>query len=218
MDVTDIQITTFFQFDGMPFITNTVITTWIIMVILIVLSAVLIRNLKMVPGTFQLFFELILDGVHWLVDNTMGKEKRSFAPYVMALSLYLLFANLTGLVAVRQPTADLNTTFALAGITFILVQFHGFRSKKLGYIKGFFQPLPFLFPLNIISELALPISLSFRLFGNMLGSMIIMLMMYMFIPLLVPIIGHLYFDVFAGVIQTFIFVMLTMTFITLAMD
>jgi len=186
--------------------------------LLLVLSIITTRNLKKVPGTLQLIMEMIIDGVHWLVDNTMGTHRRNFAPYMLALTLFILCSNLTGLVAVRQPTADLNTTFALAGLTFILVQFNGFKFKKLNYIKGFFQPLPFMFPMNIISEISLPISLSFRLFGNMLGSMIIMLMIYTFIPVLIPIAGHLYFDVFAGVIQTFIFVMLTMTFIAMATD
>lgn len=214
----DIEIQTFVELNGVPFITNTVTTTWIIMLVLVVLSVVLTRSLQMVPGTFQQIGEMVMEGIHWLVDNTMGEDKRRFAPYIMALSLFILISNLMGLIAVRHPTADLNTTFALAGITFLLVQYHGLRSKGFGYIKGFFQPLPFLVPLNIISELALPISLSFRLFGNMLGSIVIMIMMYMFVPVLVPVIGHIYFDLFIGLIQTFIFVMLTMTFITLAMD
>lgn len=211
-------IRNYITFNGEPIITNTVLTTWVIMALLLVFSIVVVRGLKKVPGAVQLIMELIVEGVHWLVDSTMGKDKRFFAPYMLSLALFLVVANLTGLVAVRQPTADLNTTFALSLMTFFMVQFFGFKSKKLGYIKGFFQPFPFLFPLNVISELAQPISLSFRLFGNMLGSLVIMLMIYMFIPILFPIVGHLYFDVFAGVIQTFIFVMLTMTYITLAME
>lgn len=214
----DIDIRTFVELQGTPFITNTVTTTWIIMIVLVVSSVLVTRNLKVVPGTTQQIAELFMEGIHWLVDSTMGEDKRGFAPYILALSVFILVSNLMGLLSVRHPTADLNTTFALAGITFVLVQYHGLRSKKLEYIKGFFRPLPFLFPLNIISELALPISLSFRLFGNMLGSIVIMIMMYMFVPLLVPIVGHIYFDLFIGLIQTFIFVMLTMTFITLAMD
>ncbi len=214
----DIDIRTFVEIQGAPFITNTVTTTWVIMLAMFVFSLAITRNLRMVPGTAQQITEIIMEGIHWLVENTMGKDKMYFAPYIMALSLFILISNFMGLLAVRHPTADLNTTFALAGITFVLVQYYGLRSKKLDYIKGFFQPLPFLFPLNLISELALPISLSFRLFGNMLGSIVIMIMMYMFVPILVPIIGHIYFDLFIGLIQTFIFVMLTMTFITLAMD
>ncbi len=218
MDVTDIQINTYMTLNDMPFITNTVVITWGIALLLFALSILTTRRMKAVPGTLQLFMELIIEGIHWLVDKTMGSDKRNFAPYMLALSLYMLIANLTGLVVVRQPTADLNTTFALAAITFVMVHFNGFRMKKLRYIKGFFEPLPFMFPLNIISEIALPISLSFRLFGNMLGSLIIMFMLYHFAPPLAPIIGHAYFDVFAGVIQTFIFVMLTMTFVSLAME
>ncbi len=214
----DIDIRTFVELQGVPFITNTVTTTWIIMIVMFAASMSVTRKLNMIPGTAQQIAELLMEGIHWLVDNTMGEDKMNFAPFILALSLFILISNFMGLIAVRHPTADLNTTFALAGITFLLVQYHGLRAKKLNYIKGFFQPLPFLFPLNLISELALPISLSFRLFGNMLGSIVIMIMMYMFVPILVPIIGHIYFDLFIGLIQTFIFVMLTMTFITLAMD
>ncbi len=218
IDITDMAIRNYITIDGQPIITNTVVTTWAIMAILVAFSIFVVRGLKAVPGALQLIVELILEGVHWLGDSTMGRDKRYFAPYMLALALYLALANLTGLVAVRQPTADLNTTFALSLMTFFMVQFFGFKAKKFGYVKGFFQPLPFLFPLNLISELAQPISLSFRLFGNMLGSVVIMLMIYMFLPMLFPLVGHLYFDVFAGLIQTFIFVMLTMTYITLAME
>ncbi len=214
----DIDIRTFVELQGAPFITNTVTTTWIIIIVMFAASVSVTRKLNMVPGTAQQVAELLMEGIHWLVENTMGKDKMNFAPFILALSLFILISNSMGLIAVRHPTADLNTTFALAGITFLLVQYNGLRTKKLNYLKGFFQPLFFLFPLNIISELALPISLSFRLFGNMLGSIVIMIMMYMFVPILVPIIGHIYFDLFIGLIQTFIFVMLTMTFITLAMD
>jgi len=199
-------------------VTNTIVVTWIIMFLLIVFSLWVRKNLRQVPSQLQVVAELIVVGSHWLVDNSMGEGKRGFAPYVMTLSLFLVLGNLSGLLGVRQPTADLNTTFALALITFIMVHYHGIKAKGgLGYVKGFFEPLAFMFPLNLVSEIALPVSLSFRLFGNMLGSVIIMALLYASASFIVPVIGHMYFDIFAGLIQTFIFVMLTLTFITLQM-
>ena len=216
----DFGIRTIFTIDAIGLeITNTVVNTWIIMLVLILFALWLRSRLTKVPSRLQLMGEMIVEGAHWLVDNTMGEGRRGFAPYVMTLTLYLLLGNLSGLVALRQPTADLNTTFALALITFILVHYHGIKAKGgFGYIKSYFEPLAFMAPLNVISELALPVSLSFRLFGNMLGSVIIMALLYAFAPVIIPIIGHMYFDMFAGLIQTFIFVMLTITFITLQMD
>ncbi len=200
-------------------ITETIRNTWIVSLILIGFALLVRAHLARVPGRLQLIAELIIDGVHWLVDSTMGEGKRGFAPYVLTLTLFLILANLSGLLLLRQPTADLNTTFTLAAITFVLIHYHSLKAKGgLGYIKEYFQPLPFLFPLNLISELALPLSLSFRLFGNMLGGVIILGLLYFYAPVIVPIIGHLYFDMFAGLIQTFIFVMLTITFITLKMN
>ena len=102
---------------------------------------------------------------------------------------------------------------------------HGFgiKSKGLGYFKGFLEPVPFLLPINIVGELATPVSLSFRLFGNILGGTIIMGLVYAMFPKIVIFLGipaalHCYFDVFAGALQAFIFVMLSMTFVSNAMD
>ncbi len=201
-------------------ITETVTTTWIIMAILIVVSIIATRNLDKIPQTkFQNIMEILYEGVEWLVDSSMGKENRSYLPYVGTLALFLVIANLTGVIGIRQPTADLNTTFALALLTFVLTHVSGMKSKGVGgYMKSFLEPLPFMFPLNIISELAQPVSLSFRLFGNMLGSLIILALLYSFAPIIIPIIPHMYFDIFVGIIQTFIFVMLTMTYVSIAME
>ncbi len=201
-------------------ITETITTTWIIMAILVGVSILTTRNLDRIPTSkVQNIMELLYEGIEWLVDSSMGKGNRSYLPYVGTLVLFLVIANLTGVIGIRQPTADLNTTFALALLTFILTHISGMKNKGVGgYMKGFLEPLPFMLPLNLISELAQPVSLSFRLFGNMLGSLIILALLYSFAPIIIPIVPHLYFDIFVGIIQTFIFVMLTMTYISIAMD
>lgn len=214
----------FFIPDWVPFIggagvTETVTTTWGIMAILVGFGLYSARKFEDIPGPLQNFIEVLVEGIESLTATTMGGDKLGFAPYMGTLALYLLLANLAGLFALRPPTADLNTTMALALITFVSIHYYGMKAKGIGaYLKGFAEPIFILLPLNIIGELATPISLSFRLFGNILGGVIIMYLLYSAVPVLIPILPHIYFDLFAGILQTFIFVMLSMVFISLAMD
>lgn len=209
--------------DGV-YVTQTVTTTWFIMAILIIGSIVLTRGLTLVPGKKQVVAEIIVDGIYSLTRTTMGKKFEKFAPYVGTLLLLIGISNISGLLGLRPPTADLNTTMALALMTFVIIHFTGIKSKGIGgYLKGFLEPMPFLLPLNILGELATPISLSFRLFGNIVGGLIIMTLVYnglgmfaAFIP--IPAVLHAYFDLFAGLLQSFIFAMLTMVFVSLASD
>lgn len=199
--------------------TETITTTWAIMAVLLVFGYIAGRNFEKVPRGLQNFVEILIEGIRYLVESTMGKDKLGFLPYMGSLMLYLLVANLIGLIGIRPPTADLNTTLGLAVITFVMIHYNGMKRKGVGkYLKGFTEPMFFLLPLNIIGELATPFSMAFRLFGNILGGVIIMTLAYSVVPILLPIPLHGYFDVFAGVIQTFIFAMLTMTFVAMAMD
>ncbi|OPJ55265.1 F0F1 ATP synthase subunit A [Alkalithermobacter paradoxus] len=220
-------------FGGIP-VTETITTSWIIIIFLTLFAYFGTKNFEKLPKGIQSFVELIVDAVNSLVKQTMGEDKVEFAPYIGSIFLFLICANLVGLLGLRPPTADLNTTVGMALMTFILVQLNGIRVKGLkGYLKGFLDPLPFLLPLNIIGELANPVSLSFRLFGNIAGGMVITSLLYGFlsflsarflglsIPILqvgIPAVLHIYFDLFTGVLQAFIFVMLTMVFISIAMD
>lgn len=208
-------------------ITDTIVSTWIIMGVLILLAIIVklsIKNYEKVPKGFQNFIEIIVSGMNKLVENTMGAKNKSFAPYFGMLFIFILISNLSGLVTLRPPTADVATTLAMAIITFGMIQFFGMKEKGLfGYIKSFFQPIWALFPLNVIGELANPISLGFRLFGNILGGTIILALYYTLIPWAVlkvgiPVLLHGYLDVFAGILQAFIFVMLSMTFVAGAME
>lgn len=217
---------------GIP-VTETVTTTWIIMALLILFSYVATRNFERVPKGLQNVVELLVDGINKLTAQTMGEDKIAFAPYIGTLIIYLVCANLAGLFGFRPPTADVNTTMGLALMTFVMIHFFGMKSKGVGtYLKGFLEPFPVMLPLNVIGELATPISLSFRLFGNIVGGVIIMSLLYggletlslklgIGIPIFqtgIPAPLHIYFDVFAGVLQSFIFSMLTMVFISIAMD
>ena len=153
---------------GFP-ITATMTNMWIVMAGITVFCVLATRNLKKVPGKIQLVAEMMVKGIDGLTESSMGKHNMAFAPYMLTLFMYLAIANLLGLVGLRPPTADLTMTFALSLLTFFMIQFFGIKSKGFGgYLKGFIEPMPLLLPINILGELANPISLAFRLFGNML--------------------------------------------------
>lgn len=226
--------TVVFEIAGIQ-VTETVTVTWFIMAILTIFSILVTRNLKKVPGPLQSMVEALVKAVNNLTEQTMGEDKLGFAPYMGTLLVFLSVANLIGLIGMRPPTADVNTTMSLAMITFMLVHINGARRKGVGgYLKSFAEPLAPLLPLNLIGELANPISLGFRLFGNIVGGLVIMSLLYGGLtslsttlfgasapPILsagIPAVLHVYFDMFAGVLQSFIFTMLTMVYIAMAMD
>lgn len=215
-------------------ISETVTVTWFIMAVLLIFSIVATRNLKKEAKGFQVVVETLVKSINNLTSQNMGQHNSYWAPYIGTLLLFIAISNLIGLIGLRPPTADLNTTMCLSVLTFVLTQFFGMKSKGLGgYGKGFLQPMPFLLPLNIIGELANPISLGFRLFGNITAGVIIMSLLYgalgaateaflgLAVPLLqagIPSVLHIYFDMFSGLLQSFIFTMLTMVFIAGAME
>lgn len=172
------------------------------------------------PSGFLHIMEIFVEAVTSLVDQTMGKARRGFVPYMGTILLFLVFANLLGLLGLTPPTSDYNVTVTLAMLTFVQIHFFSIKTSGIGsYLKGYFDPMPVLFPINLMGEIATPISLSFRLFGNILSGMIIMDLVHSALShisiALVPLsaILHVYFDVFSGLLQAFIFTMLTMVYI-----
>lgn len=206
-----------FDILGIP-ITETVVNTWIVMAVLIGLALLLRREYQLYPDKVQNIIETIVEGFSSLVSSTMGEKRLGFMPYMVTLFMFISFANLLGLFGLRPPTADVNGTLGLGLLTFFAIHFYGLKFKGLGHIKGLAQPFILFLPLNIISELAKPISLSFRLFGNIFGGAVIMALIGGAISLFVPVLPSLYFELFTGLLQSFIFVMLTMVFITLAIE
>lgn len=173
-----------------------------------------------VPGTFLNIIELLVETVDNLTRTNMGeKHGWKFSNYIGTLFTFLIVANLSGLFGLRPPTADYGVTLGLALITFFLIHYNGFKYEKFGHITKLFKPA-LLTPINIIGELATPLSMSLRLFGNILSGTVMMGLIYGLLPMLLqtfiwPIFGllHGYFDVFSGVIQSYVFCMLTMVFI-----
>ena len=161
--------------------------------------------------------ELAGEMLESMVKGSMGKSAPKYMNYIGTLFLFLLFSNISGLLGLRPPTADYGVTFPLGTITFVLIQYNNIKWNKTAAFTDLFKPLPFLFPINLIGELAVPFSISLRLFGNVVSGTVIMALIYGLlskIAILWPGVLHAYFDLFSGAIQTYVFCLLTMVFIS----
>ena len=219
------------RFSNGVFITETVCWAVIVAVAMIVFALVATRNLKKYPKGVQTACEIIVEFVYNFVKNTMGKHNVGFAPYIGTLFFFLLFCNALGLLGQRAATADVNFTFAMGILVFFLIQYNSVKSKGIkGYLAHYAQPFVFMIPINIIEELVFPVSLSFRIFGNILAGVIIVeLYMHMmesvshklhmsipFLQAVTPLPVNAFFDIFEPFLQAFVFSMLTMSFIARA--
>jgi F-type H+-transporting ATPase subunit a len=214
---------------GFP-VTITIISTWCVMLFLIFIFRWASQNLEIMPGKKQAFFETLYDFFDALIGQMLGSWKKKYFTYISTLFLFILISNIisffpipgfsfeNGLLkiapALRTPTADLNTTVGLALITTYTFMAVSFKvSGILGYFKGLFEPMPLMFPINLAGEFAKPTNISIRLFGNMFAGMVILGLLYKAAPVLIPAPMHLYFDLFSGIVQSFVFIMLTMVYI-----
>jgi len=174
-----------------------------------------------VPTGFQNVVELIVEMLDKMVDSTMGKNGKNFRNYIGTIFIFILISNISGLFGLRPPTADYGVTLPLGLMTFTLIHVNKFRYQKVsGVIKGLCDPWPFWAPINMIGDIAVPISLSLRLFANVLSGTVMMALVYGLlskVALFWPAVLHVYFDMFSGAIQTYVFCMLTMTYISDAM-
>ncbi len=206
-------------------ITTTHVSVLMVMLILMGFALLANRAIKRaseVPGTFQNVVELIVEKLDGMVDTTMGKGAPGFYNYIGTIFIFILFSNISGLLGLRPPTADYGTTLALGLITFTLIRINQIRFNKPADIwKDMCSPLPpwlpIWFPINLISEIAVPISLSLRLFANILSGTVMMALVYGLLQWVAsawPAALHVYFDLFSGAIQTYVFCMLTMTYIS----
>lgn len=170
-----------------------------------------------VPGGFQNVAELIVEMLDGIVKGGMGKSAYKFMNYIGSVFIFIFISNISGLFGLRPPTADYGVTLPLGLITFVLIHFNKFKHQKVsGVIKGLCDPWPIWAPINIIGDIAVPISLSLRLFANILSGTVIMALVYGLLSVIAigwPAVLHVYFDLFSGAIQTYVFCMLTMTYI-----
>jgi len=181
----------------------------------------MIKHATDVPGGFQNAVELVVEMLDGMVSSSMGKHAPKFVNWVSTIFIFILFSNISGLLGLRPPTADYGTTLALALITFVLIHVTkcmNQSAKAIWIDKCSPLPpwLPLWLPINVISDIAVPISMSLRLFANVLSGTIIMGLVYGLLAKFAyfwPGALHVYFDLFSGAIQTYVFCMLTMTYI-----
>lgn len=206
-------------------ITTTTIGMVIVSIIILILAFMAKKTMEHatdVPGTFQNVIELGVEMLEKMTQGILGSNGKKFANYIGTIFLFILFCNLSGLLGLRAPTADFGVTFLLGLVTFGIVQFQGIKNRKFRHFTSLFEPVPVLFPINLIGEVANPISISLRLFANLLSGVIIMGLWYGMLPIFVnigiPAALHVYCDVFSGAIQTYVFCMLTMVYINDKME
>ncbi|MCR6516391.1 MAG: F0F1 ATP synthase subunit A [Clostridium sp.] len=198
---------------------SVIIQQWVIIVLIAIVLWLLTRNLKVIPESKkQNIVEMGIEGFSNWVKSTMGDSYIGYAPFVGSLAIFVFVMNVTDLLGFKPPTSDFSVALALSLLTFLIVQINSIRENGLfGYLKGYGHPTAALLPINILERVMLPVTLSFRLFGNITVAVVIMELVYqalgnvawiaqLAIP--VPLMG--YFDLFDGVLQSFIFTILTM--------
>jgi len=196
---------------------NNVLNTWLVMAILIV-AAVLVKNkLEMIPRGSQNFWEVVVSTLEDIVVQTMGEHGRHYFPLIASLALFILSCNLIGIIPwFQSSTNNLNTTLALALVSFVTTHYVGVKTHGSHYYKHFIGPVPWLIPLmlpiELIGHLSRILSLSFRLFGNIMGEDLAIIILTLLVPYLVPL-PMMVLQVFTSFIQTLVFIMLTMMYI-----
>ncbi len=201
-------------------ITETIVNTWIIMGVLIILAVIArigLKNYKAVPSGLQNVTEAVVESFDKFATGALSPKLSYVSPWFFSTFLFILFSALSSVIGLRAPTADWATTFALALVSFFLMVFLGIKHRKGDYGRDLLVPHPVFLPVNLIGELAKPVSLSFRLFGNMLSGTILLALYYGLTPILahigIPAILHGIFDVAFGALQTYIFVIISMMYI-----
>ncbi len=204
------------QFMGLTFNWETLCMTWLAMAIVIIISCLAVKSLSIIPKGWQNFIEIIVVWLHGQLENMMGKRGKMFAPFIVSLFLFLLTCNLLGLIpTLASPTNDLNTTLGLALLVVCMVHFFGLYFKGGHYIAHFFQPFPPFVIINMIEEIAKPITLAFRLFGNILAGEILIIVLLHLLPIWMPIPSVLWlgFSIFISCVHAVIFTMLSMAYL-----
>lgn len=202
-------------------ISESVVVTWIIMAVLVLLSVILVRNLRVEnPGKVQLALEAAIGWAQDFFEGILGKENRRYFPYLITVLLFLGASNtIAPLCGFKPPTKDLNVTAALALMSMCLIEYSGIRKNGLKHwAKHFAQPVPVVAPIMILEIVIRPLSLCMRLFGNMLAGFVVMELIKTVIPILVPIPVSFYFDIFDGLLQAYVFVFLTALFMNEEME
>ena len=199
---------------------ESVVVTWIIMAIMMIASLILVRGLKVRNiSKKQAALESGMSFIYDFFEGLLGKEGKAYIPYLITVVIYIGIANMIGLLGFKSPTKDLNVTVSLAVMSIVLVEVAGIRKKGVrGWIKSFAEPIAIIAPINVLELFIRPLSLCMRLFGNVLGAIVVMALIKHLLPLIVPLPFSFYFDIFDGVIQAYVFVFLTSLYIKEAIE
>jgi F-type H+-transporting ATPase subunit a len=202
----------------LAFNVEVIIMTWISFAMILIFGYMTVRRVSVLPNSLQALGELLVAQLYGLVEDAIDKEGAvKYGPLITALFMFLLIANWLGVIPhLEEPTKDLNTPLSLGVLGFVIAHGAGIRSKGLKtYIKEYMEPIFFMAPLNIIGELAKIVSISFRLFGNIMGgSIIILVVSYLTYSVVLPPFLNAFFGLFVGTIQAFVFTMLTVVYIS----
>lgn len=196
--------------------------TWLIIILLLVLSVLATSAIKSVPSGLQNFMETVIGGIENMIVETMGEHGRPFFPLIATLAIFVLVSNLIGLIpGFFPPTANINTTAACAVIVFLSTHVVGIKHHGLGYIKHFLGPIawlaPVMFFIEVIGHMSRPVSLTLRLFGNMNGHELVLMIFFGLAPFLVPL-PMMLMGVLVSFIQAFVFMLLAMIYIQGSLD
>ncbi|MDD3187473.1 MAG: F0F1 ATP synthase subunit A [Bacilli bacterium] len=207
-------------------ITESIIMMWIISLILIFIALILSLKLKKVPGKRQGITESIIEFISNLCEDGIGEKGKKFVGFIGTILLFLVIANLIDILNVMifnidiiPPTKDLSVVIALSIISISSVIYAGIKYRKFsGFAKSFFSPVAIIFPFKVLDYLMKPVSLTLRLFGNISVGYLIMAIITSLVPLIIPSFLSLYFDIFDGLLQAYIFVFLTTLYIGEAVE
>lgn len=197
-------------------ISEAVVVTWIIMAVLILIAFILSRGLRVHNiSKRQAVAELIVTKLDGIVSGMVGHKGKAYVPYLTTVLLYLGLANVIGIFGFKSPTKDLTVTVALALMSIILVEGAGiYHLGVKKWLHKFTEPIVIVTPINILELVTRPLSLCMRLFGNVLGAFVIMELLKLVVPVIVPAVFCVYFDIFDGLLQAYVFVFLTSLYIS----
>ncbi len=203
-------------------ISESVVAMWFIMAALFIISLILVRRRTLSirnPSKRQLFLEWLISRFYGMFDNMLEGGAKVYAPYLMGVCLFIGVANIAGIFGLKPPTKDLDVTIVLAAMSIVVVEYAGIHANGVRkWAKSFTQPVGIITPINILEVVIRPFSLCMRLFGNVLGCFVIMELIKIVLPQVVPIALSLYFDLFDGFIQAYVFVFLTALYLNEAVE
>lgn len=196
--------------------------TWLYMVVLVLVGLLVSKSLSLIPGRLQNFLEVVIGGLKGLLVDTMGEHGMRFFPLIATIALFILTCNLAGVIpGCYSPTANLNTNLSMALTVFLLTHIVGVRIHGLKYFKHFVGPVwwmaPIMVPVELIGHFARPVSLTMRLFGNIFGEDLVLVVLLALVPFIVPM-PMLVLMIFTSVLQAFVFSLLAMMYISGAME